>query len=205
MTLMTTTNPTRRGLLALAAAGAAVALLPRPALALTDAEAKSLIDTALGEVYRVINSGKPEAQMFKDFEAIFTKYADVNTIARSALGPAARAASPQDLADYTLAFRGYIGRKYGRRFRDFIGSKIEVVSARPVKTFWEVKSMARLKGRAPFEALWHVSDRSGKNLFFNIIIEGVNMLAAERSEVGAMLDANRGDMRGLIATLQKSG
>ncbi len=205
MTPMPINNPTRRGLLSMAAAGALLAMLPAPALALTDAQAKALIDTALGEVYRVINSGKPEAAMFKEFEAIFTKYADVNTIARSALGVAARSASAKDLADYTLAFRGYIGRKYGRRFRDFIGSKIEVVSARQVKSFWEVKSIAHLKGEAPFETLWHVSDKSGKNLFFNIIIEGVNMLAAERSEVGAMLDGARGDMRGLIATLQKSG
>lgn len=205
MTPMPINNPTRRGLLSMAAVGALLAMLPAPALALTDAQAKALIDTALGEVYRVINSGKPEAAMFKEFEAIFTKYADVNTIARSALGVAARSASAKDLADYTLAFRGYIGRKYGRRFRDFIGSKIEVVSARQVKSFWEVKSIAHLKGQAPFETLWHVSDKSGKNLFFNIIIEGVNMLAAERSEVGAMLDGARGDMRGLIATLQKSG
>lgn len=205
MTPMPINNPTRRGLLGLAGAALAATALPLPAFALSDAEAKSLIDTALGEVYRVINSGKPEAAMFKDFEAIFTRYADVNTIARSALGVAARSASAKDLADYTLAFRGYIGRKYGRRFRDFIGSKIEVVGARKVKTFWEVKSIAHLKGEAPFETLWHVSDKSGKNLFFNIIIEGVNMLAAERSEVGAMLDANKGDIRGLIATLQKSG
>lgn len=204
MTLMMTINPSRRGFLGMGAV-MAVAALPLPALALDDAQAKTLIDTALGEVYGVINSGKPEAQMFKDFEGIFVRYADVNTIARSALGPAARSASAADLAAYTVAFRGYIGRKYGRRFRDFIGSKIEVVGARKVKTFWEVKSIAHLKGQAPFETLWHVSDRSGKNLFFNIIIEGINMLAAERAEVGAMYDAAGGDMGKLIATLNASG
>jgi len=41
-------------------------------------------------------------------------------------------------------------------------------------------------------------------LFFNIIIEGINMLASERTEVGALLDANGGDMTKLIAALKSA-
>lgn len=201
MTHMPISKPSRRGFLGLSLAAA----LPLPAFALNDAGAKSLIDTALGEVYRVINSGKPEAQMFRDFEQIFAKYADVPTIARSALGPAARQASAAEMAAYTRAYQAYIGRKYGRRFTDFIGSKIEVVGARKVKSFYEVKSVARLRGRAPFDTFWHVSDKSGRNLFFNIIIEGVNMLATERAEIGALYDQNGRDMARLIAALNASG
>ena len=52
---------------------------------------------------------------------------------------------------------------------------------------------------------WHVFDKSGKDLFFNIIIEGVNMLAAERTEIGAMLDRSKGDIGRLTAALQKTG
>ena len=38
---------------------------------------------------------------------------------------------------------------------------------------------------------------------FNIIIEGVNMLASERTEMGALLDQRGGDLDRLIADLQK--
>jgi phospholipid transport system substrate-binding protein len=48
-----------------------------------------------------------------------------------------------------------------------------------------------------------VSDKAGKSLFFNIIIEGVNMLASERAEVGAMLDKRKGDIDALIEDLKK--
>ena len=165
--------------------------------------ARRLIDGAVADVNRIIGSGKSETAMLSDFEALFVRYADVATIARSALGPAARTATPAQLASFTRAFQGYISRKYGRRFREFIGGQIEVTDARPIKTYYEVVSVARLRGQSPFDLRWHVADRSGQPRFFNIIIEGVNMLAAERTEVGAMLDRRRGDVDGLIADMQR--
>jgi phospholipid transport system substrate-binding protein len=153
-------------------------------------------------VNNTINSGQSETAMFGSFERIFQQYADVPTIARSALGPAARSASNGQMRDFTQAFQGYISRKYGRRFREFIGGRIEVTDARPVKSYFEVISVAYLQGESPFDLRWHVSDKSGQNLFFNIIIEGVNMLAAERTEIGALLDAQGGNIDGLIAKLQ---
>ena len=193
---------TRRGLVVAAGATALLGLLPRPAAALDTASARALIDMAIGDVNKVINSGKPEPAMYKDFEGIFARYADVPAIARSALGPAARGASAGQMSAFTKAFQGYIGRKYGKRFREFSATRFEVVGARKVKTFIEVKSIAYMPGEAPFEVLWHVSDKSGKNLFFNMIVEGVNMLAAERTEIGAMLDARRGNLDQLIADLK---
>ncbi|WP_018000015.1 ABC transporter substrate-binding protein [Paracoccus sp. N5] len=196
-------NETRRGFLGLIGAGLAVAATP--AWALDTGEAKALIQKSLDEVYAVINSGRPPAQMYREFEAIFARYADVEIIARSALGPAARQAAPAEFAAYKQAFQGYIGRKYGKRFREFIGSKIEVTGARPVKSFFAVTSTAYLKGRSPMEVEWHVSDKSGKSRYFNIIIEGVNMLASERAEIGALLARRKGDLAGLTADLQRAG
>jgi phospholipid transport system substrate-binding protein len=186
-------------------AATAVFAVPGVAHALDDVTARALIDKAVGDVNRVINSGKPIDAMLAEFEGIFTAYADVPIIAQSALGIAARSATPAQMAAFTLAFRGYISRKYGRRFREFIGGRIEVVSSRQLKSFYEVRSIAYLQSQAPFEVLWHVSDGSGKDLFFNIIIEGINMLAAERTEIGAMLDRRRGDINALINDLKTAG
>ena len=197
-------HASRRGFLGLIGAGFAVGLAA-PAWALDTDEARALIQKSLDEVYAVINSGQPPAQMFKTFEAIFARYADVDIIARSALGPAARQAGAAEFAAYKQAFQGYIGRKYGKRFREFIGSKIEVTGAKPVKSFYAVTSVAYLKGRSPMEVEWHVSDKSGQSRYFNIIIEGVNMLASERAEIGAMLAKRGGDIAALTADLQKAG
>ncbi len=193
----------RRSLLAGAAATLGVIAVPKGAFALDVGSARTLIDNAVGDVNGIINSGQSEGAMLGGFEKLFARYSDVPTIARSALGPAARSASKAELSAFTKAFQGYIARKYGRRFREFIGGKIEVTDARPIKSYYEVISVAYLKGESPFDVRWHVSDKSGKNLFFNIIIEGVNMLASERAEIGAMLDRRQGSIAGLIEDLKK--
>jgi phospholipid transport system substrate-binding protein len=192
---------TRRTLGLGLAAGLAAAALPQASQALTIDEARSLVDKTVAEVNKIINSGKSESAMYGDFENLFARYADVPTIARSALGPAAREASKAQISGFTKAFQGYISRKYGRRFREFIGGRIEVEGATEVKSYVEVTSTAYLQGESPFEVRWHVSDKAGKSLFFNIIIEGVNMLASERTEVGALLDQRGGDLDKLIADM----
>ena len=79
-----------------------------------------------------------------------------------------------------------------------------MTDARQLKSFYEVISVASLKGQAPFDVRWHVSDKSGRNLFFNIIIEGVNMLASEQAEIGAMLDKRKGNLDALIQDLKSA-
>jgi len=193
----------RRGFGLGLASGLALAALPHGAAALTVDQARSLVDKTVAEVNRIISSGRSESAMLGDFEKLFATYADVPTIARSALGPAARQASQSQLTAFTRAFQGYISRKYGRRFREFIGGRIEVTGAKALKSYFEVISTAYLRGEAPFEVRWHVSDRAGKSLFFNIIIEGVNMLASERTEIGALLDQRGGSLDRLITDLAK--
>lgn len=195
-------NMSRRQFAVLGAAAAAAAALPLRAMAMTVEEADALIGKLIGEINGVINSGKSESSMFASFEGIFTRYADVNYIAASALGPAGKKASAGQKAAFTAAFKRYISTKYGRRFREFIGGEITVTGARPLKNFFEVVSVAKLQGQSPFEVRWQVFDKSGQQRFFNIIIEGVNMLAAERAEIGAMLDKAGGNIDKLIAALK---
>jgi phospholipid transport system substrate-binding protein len=195
---------TRRAFGAGLVAGTGFLAFALPVRALTVDQARALIDKAIGEVNATINSGKSEQQMYGDFARIFAIYADVATIARSALGPASKSASASQMTAFTAAYQGYISRKYGRRFREFIGGKIEVTDARPYKSYYEVISTATLQGQAPFDLRWWVGDKSGRQLFFNIIIEGVNMLASERTEVGAMLDRNGGSVDKLTAELIKT-
>ena len=132
--LKVTSNPNRRLFIATGLSAAAVASLPGAALALTDARAKALVDQVVKDINRVIASGKSQSAMISDFERIFSRYADVNVIARSTLGADSRRASNGQLRAYATAFRGYIARKYGKRFREFIGGRIEVHKVRKVKS-----------------------------------------------------------------------
>ncbi len=194
-----TPRPTRRSLVA-ALLATAVLLPGRPVFA-SPAAARELVDLVVRDVNAVIASGQPEEQMLRAFEEIFDRYADVPTIARYALGNDARRASPAQLAAFTAAFRTYVARKYGRRFREFAGGRIEVLAAREVPNGYEIETTAVLRGQPPFRVDFQVSDRSGRTLFFNIVIAGVNMLLSERTEIQAMLDRRRGNIDALIADL----
>ena len=50
-----------------------------------------------------------------------------------------------------------------------------------------------------------VSDKSGELQFFNMFLEGVNLLLTERSEIGSMLDMSGGDLNATIHELNKAG
>lgn len=189
-------NLSRR--LFLAATGAFAAA---PAFALTENQARQLIGTVVDDINRVINSGKSEGAMISDFERIFERYADVPIMARYALGVDGRSATNAQRRAFEDAFAKYISRKYGRRFREFIGGRVEVKGARAINAGYEIRCTAFLQGQAPFEVTFLVSDKSGRDLFFNMFIEGVNLLLAERTEIGALLDRRGGNIDQMIADL----
>ena len=183
---------------------ASAALVPAaPLWALNEAGASSLINSLVTDINKVIASGKAENAMFREFERIFKRYSDTSYIAAYALGVDARRASAAQKRNFSKTFQGYISRKYGKRFREFIGGSLEVKSVKRVKKWYEVSTTAFLQGQAPFEVTFLVSDRSGKYLFFNMYIERVNLLLTERTEIGAILDSNKGDIDAMIAELKR--
>lgn len=187
-----------------AGALALAALLPVPALAVTDATATTLVNNLVAAIQKSVNSGKTGQPLYTDFERIFATYADVPTIARFALGPAARTASKAEMSAYTNAFVTYIAKKYGQRFQEFIGGSVTVKGTYPDKNgIVVVQSVANLKNQSPFAVDFHVSDKSGSARVFNLIIEGVNMLTTERTEVGAMLDQAGGSVAKLADRMKQ--
>ncbi|MDR9394089.1 MAG: ABC transporter substrate-binding protein [Roseovarius sp.] len=200
-----TSDLSRRRFIGVAVTSGATALLPGGAVALTDAKARALVDQVVADINAVISSGQSLSGMIREFERIFIRYADVNIIARSTLGADARRISASQMRVFVEAFRGYVARKYGKRFNEFVGGRIEVKGVREVKSWHEVRSMAYLRGEAPFEVSFLVSDRSGEDLFFDMVIEGVSLRLSERTEIGAMLDRNNGDFDAMISDLRRAG
>ena len=202
MTRISTKLTRRTALAGLASAAAMIAL---PVQALTNNQAKSLVDGLVGDVNRVIASGKSEGAMIRDFKGIFGRYGNVPFIAQSALGPKSRELSSSQRSAYVDAFADYMSRKYGKRFREFVGGRIEVQGARPAGKFFEVDTVAFLRGENPFALTFVVAERGGDRRFVNMYIEGVNVLASERVEINALLDRNGGDVARLIADLKTLG
>lgn len=194
------TNLTRRSAMAFGAAGILTAYA-QPVFALTNAQAETLVTSAVADINNIIASGASVGSMIQSFEGVFASYADTAYVAAFALGNSGRAASTDQRRAFSRAFGGYLADKYGRRFNEFAGGTIVVQGARSVDNYVEVQTVADLPGQSPFRVDFHVSDRTGSPRFFNLIVEGVNMLITERTEIGAMLDARGGDLNTLIRDL----
>ena len=198
-------RPTRRTVLTAIAAIGVFPFMPRAARAVTPAAATALVQEVATEITRIINSGRSEATMISDFERMMGRYGDMPTIAQSVLGPAARSASPAQLSSFAEAFRGYMARKYGQRFREFIGATVNVAGAQDTGRYVEVIATVDQRGVTPYEVRFRVWDRSGQPLFIDMLIEGVSLVISERSEIGAVLDRNGGSIDATIQTLRGMG
>jgi phospholipid transport system substrate-binding protein len=195
---MPTNDLTRRAFLA----GTAALVAAAPARAASTAEAEALVARLAGELMQLVNSGRGEAQIYAGFEAILARYADMPAVAASVLGPPWRSASAAQKRGFVAAFQHYLARRYGKQFREYRSARIAVTGSRDGgKAGVLVGTRVLRPGQEAIAVDWQISDRSGSARVVNLIIEGVSMLASERAQVGAMLDAQRGSIDGLIAQL----
>lgn len=184
---------------------AAASLMPTPGFALSKSSAEKLVTSLVADVMSSINSGKSANALYRDFEKIFAKYADVDIIARKALGPAWRSANASQRSAYVSAFKGYMARNYGKRFDEFKGASIKITNSRKVSGGFLVSTNVKLKGQAPFQTDWHIVDARGKDKMYNLFIEGVSVLTDVRTQIGAMLDRRGGSIDKLTVHLKTAG
>lgn len=196
----------RRLLLVTGLAGLGAVSTPRFARALTADQATALIQQLIDEMTRIANSSASTGQALAQFEAMFKRYGDVPIIARAVLGPPWRSANAAQQQAFIDAFSGYLARKYGTEFREYRGGTVEITRAVDQGNKGVVvSSIVRFPGSAPIAVDWQVSDRSGSPRMFNLFIEGISMLSTERSEIAAIVSANRNNLDAVIADLQRRG
>jgi phospholipid transport system substrate-binding protein len=169
--------------------------------ALNTGQADKLISSLVKDINTIINSHKPPTFMYLDFKSVLTKYADTKIMSQKVLGIDWRRATVRQRQDFQKAFEHYISRKYGKRFREFLGGEIIVTKSRKVNSVFEVVSIVQLDGQAPFEVRWLVANKNGTPKMFNLFIEGINVSSSEKTEIGAMLDKRRGNIDALISHL----
>ena len=169
--------------------------------ALNTSQADKLISSLVKDINTIINSQKPPTFMYLDFKSVLTKYADTKIMSQKVLGIDWRRATIRQRLDFQKAFEHYLSRKYGKRFREFLGGEIIVTKSRKVNSVFEVVSIVQLEGQAPFEVRWLVANKDGTPKMFNLFIEGINVSSSEKTEIGAMLDKRRGNIDELITHL----
>lgn len=196
-------RPTRRAALTGLAALAVLPALPRAAAANAVTRAQTLVAAISADLARVVGAGLGQAQLYGEFERILARYGDMPAVAASVLGPPWRSATNAQKQGFVAAFQAYVARKYGRQLGEFRGARVDVLRARDGgKAGVLVETVVVRPGHANLAVDWQVSERGGSAKAVNLFIEGVSMLAQERAEIGAMLDAQGGSLDALIAQMR---
>jgi len=184
-------------------AGTLLAVAKRPAWALTEAEATAHVQAAIDEVLELVRSTTDPAVVAPKFREILERRAAMPQIAKFAAGRSWRDMSEDQQARFADAFTDFVAQTYARRFSEYSGETVRVGEVTDAgNRGLIVSSRVSQPGGQPVLVDWLVSDRPGRIVIADIVIEGVSLIVTQREEVGAMLDKRGGDVDQLIADLQ---
>ena len=187
--------------------GATAGLAPSLSYALSEDEATAHVQITIDEISALVDSPGDSASKASRLLAIMERRAAMPQIARFAAGIAWRGMNDDQQTRFVAAFGTFISRIYAGRFQEYAGGgppgegfKMGRVIDAGRKGMLVKTSIIRT-GAAPVVVEWLVTDRPGRIVITDFVIEGISMLITEREEIGGMLEARGGDVDKLIADL----
>lgn len=198
----------RRRFLSLVSAATGVALFaPLPAFALSQDEATSHVRATIEEVVSLVSGPGDSTAKAPQLLQIIERRAAMPQIARFAAGTAWRSMNEDQQNRYTAAFAKFMSFTYAGRFGQYSGTsnsgkQFDIVGVLDAgKKGIVIKSTIYQTGGPPVAVDWLVSDRPGRTVVADIVIEGISMLVTERENIAGMLEARGGDVEKLINDL----
>lgn len=192
----------RRRFLVAASTAAGLAAIARPAAALTPEEARAHVRDAVDAVLELVKSDAGTAEKAERLRKIFDRVAAMPQIARFSAGVAWRDMSESQQSAFTESFVQYLSRSYARRFQEYSGGSVEIDGVTDAgRRGLLVETTVVQPDAEPVTVEWMVSDRPGRIVIADIIIEGVSLLITQREEISAMLEKRNGNVDKLIADL----
>lgn len=163
----------------------------------------SLSERAIRELTQ---SGLSEQEKEARLRALLRDGFDFETIGRFVLGRYWRRASRSELDAFLAAFEDMIVTRFLPLFADYSGEPIKVGTVRPFgnnANYFNVSSTIGQDDAEPVHVDWRVRHVDGSYKVVDIVAEGVSIAVTLRSEYGAVLKQNRGDVAALTEALRQ--
>ena len=186
---------------------AALWLNPVGARALASDEAAEFVRGTIEEVAALLEAPGGSAEKAERLRTIMQNRAAMPEIARFVAGPDWRGLTDSQQSRFIEVFTRYVASVYARRFEEYSGEATEgelfqmgeVIDAG--RKGMLVRTSILRANEPPVTVEWLVTDRPGRTVIADIVIEGVSLLVTQREEIGSMLEARGGDMDKLIEHL----
>ena len=136
------------------------------------------------------------------FDRMVRQDFDLTGIARFVLGPYWRAASPSERHQFCDGFADRLIRIYGRQLAQSGDGYFVVTGSRADPDGVIVNSRIIRPQGAPIAVDWRLGIRDGVYKIKDVAIDGVSMALAQRSEIGALIARNGGQVGTLLAAIR---
>ena len=141
-------------------------------------------------------------QRQENLRLILKSYFDVDGIGKWVLGRHWRKANADERTEYLSLFEDLIVKTYATRFKAYSNEKLTLAGTKSRGQTAIVKSIIERSGQQPIRVDWRVTFPDGEYKIFDIVVEGVSMIQAQRSEFSSVIRRNGGKVSGLISALR---
>ncbi|GAB4354374.1 MAG: ABC transporter substrate-binding protein [Kiloniellaceae bacterium] len=195
-----------RSLLAPVILALAVCLLPAVAPALdTKQAANFLAELQEKAASRLGDASISEQEKEDHFRKLFNENFDVPAIGQFVIGRYWRNASEADRKEFLAVFEDAMVQRFLPLLAENSSERFHIVSVTPDGAN---ENMALIDSRInrpegePYQVRWRVRESNGDFKILDIVAEGVSMAITYRSEYGAVLKSNGGQLKPLTEALR---
>lgn len=160
------------------------------------------LTTAKG-VEDIINANVSDEEKDKRFYDLLNNALDMDFIGQFVLGRNWRTATPTQRADFIKVYRDLNIKTWSKRFNEFKGKNFVFKGTAPSTSKGQVfvDTEVPMDQGAPAKVLWRVKEKGNDYKIVDIVIEGVSLAQASRSEYTSFIKNNPGGLDALIKDL----
>lgn len=172
-----------------------------------ESRAKSFVEKMADEGIGFLgNEDLSESERKKAFEKLLQKNFDMKTIGRFALGRYWKTSSKAEREEYLKLFEDMIIDVYSRRFNDYNGQSLDIISARTegASDFMVFSEIVPQDG-PKISVDWRVrKKKNGSFKIVDIMVEGVSMSLTQRSDFASVIQRGGGKVEVLLVHLREN-
>ena len=163
---------------------------------------ESIADSAIVELTDPAISREKRKERMRE---LMHRYFNVPGIAQWVLGRHWRKATDAEREEYLKIYEDLMIETYVDRFTGYNGETVEVLSVdvRNGKDAIVATSIRRPENVEPLKVDWRVREFDGVYRVIDIMVEGVSMGQAQRSEFSSVISNNGGDLSEFLKTLRQ--
>ena len=161
---------------------------------------KFIKDTTAEGVEQIINADVSQDEKDKRFYKLLNGSLDMEFIGQFVLGRNWKVATAEQKKDFITVYRDLNIATWSKRFNEFKGKNFVFKGTTPSTSKGQifVNSIVPMDQGEPAKVLWRVREKNGAYKIVDIVIEGVSLAQASRSEYTAFIKNNPGGIDALI-------